>query len=82
MDALALRDRREIYRIDFRLRNRCRSRGEVNLPSQSIIVPLLGTGARRLGGATGPRCDTDSDKRGTHLVRMHALPQLTTCHHS
>lgn len=45
MDALALRDRREIYRIDFLLRNSCRSRGEVNLPSQSVIVPLLGRAA-------------------------------------
>ena len=40
MDALALRDRREIYRIDFLLRNGCRSRDEVKLPSQWVIVPL------------------------------------------
>ena len=49
MNALALRDRREIYRIDFLLRNNCRSRGRVNLPSQWAIVPLLGHGRTTAG---------------------------------
>lgn len=34
MAALALRDRREIYRIDFLLGNNCCSRGEVDVPSE------------------------------------------------